>query len=163
MAGRRPRTSGKQRLLADSGTLNPHPEAVVDLLFQTEGFFDPFDSLQVKYEMLRRVGTDAGSVTKAARAFGFSRRHFYEIKKQFDERGLQGLLSDKRGPKGAHKLEDSVMAFVHKTIEKEPRIKAKQLSTLIAREFEIEVHPRSVERALARKKKPKLRSRGARR
>ena len=87
MVGRRVRASGKQQLLADSGSLNPHPEAVVDPLFQTEGFFDASDSLQVKYEMLRRVGTDAGSVTEAARAFGFSRRHFYEIKKQFGATG----------------------------------------------------------------------------
>ena len=159
MTRRRVRASGKQQLLADSGSLNPHPEAVVDPLFQTEGFFDASDSLQVKYEMLRRVGTDAGSVTEAARAFGFSRRHFYEIKKQFDERGLQGLLSDKRGPKSAHKFDDAVMDFVHRTIEREPRTKAKQLSVLIEREFKIEVHPRSVERALGRKKKSKHRPR----
>ena len=153
MADRRARPSSKQRKLADSGTLNPDPGAVTNALFQGEEFFDRADLLQVKYEMLRSAENDGSPVAKAAREFGFSRRHFYEIKKQFVEDGLQGLMPEKRGPKGAHKLDDSVMAFVLMTLELEPSLKAPALAALIKTELQVKVHPRSIERALGRKKK----------
>lgn len=45
----------KASVLAEEGTLNPAPEKVSDPKFQEDGFFDPRDIVQVKYEMLRRV------------------------------------------------------------------------------------------------------------
>ena len=53
-------------------TLNPHPERVSDLLFQTYVFFDPCDLVQVKYEMLRRVMVEDQPVVITAATFGFS-------------------------------------------------------------------------------------------
>ena len=43
-----------------SGTLNPHPEVIVDPLFQNNPFFDPRDLLQTRYEMLRRHRIEIG-------------------------------------------------------------------------------------------------------
>ena len=126
----------KTRLLQDSGTLNPKAE-------------------QVKYEMLRCVEKEGRSVSRAALDFGFSRRHFYVIQRQFAERGFQGLVAEKRGPKGAHKLDAAVMAFVLQILAEDPNLKPPALARLIQAQFHRKVHPRSIERALARKKKPR--------
>ena len=67
----------KRDALKRHGTLNPHPNAVTDPLFQTGDFFDRDDLVQVKYEMLRRVTVDKQSVTQSATAFGFSRPTYY--------------------------------------------------------------------------------------
>jgi hypothetical protein len=57
-----------QKLIAltASGMVNPHPEAVRDPAFVGNEFFDPRDLVQVKYEMLRRVRVDGGSIAEAA-------------------------------------------------------------------------------------------------
>jgi len=68
----------KLQTLQQQGTLNPRPKDVSDELFVQDGFFDPRDLVQVKYEMLRRVQADGKSVTDAAASFGFSRPSFYQ-------------------------------------------------------------------------------------
>src|ERR1700685_3573316 len=102
----------KIRALQQQGTLNPHPKAVRDPLFLQDDFFDPRDLVQVKYEMLRRVRTEAHSVTEAVQSFGVSRPTFYKVQSDFDRAGLVGLLPSKRGPHGAHKITDEVVRFI---------------------------------------------------
>jgi len=51
---KRRKVDAKTAELDRSGTLNPHPEAIVDPLFQNNPFFDARDLLQTRYEMLRR-------------------------------------------------------------------------------------------------------------
>ena len=145
----------KRQLLQDSGTFNPHAEQVTDELFQQYAFFDREDLVQVKYEMLRCVEKEGRPVSQAAMDFGFSRRHFYVIQRQFAERGFQGLVPEKRGPRGAHKLDAAVMAFVRQALDEDPSLKAPALARLIQAQFHRQVHPRSIERALARKKNPR--------
>ncbi len=144
----------KQQQLRTSGTLNRKPERVTDPLFRDHAFFDARDLVQTKYEMLRRVVHDGHSITAAAAAFGFSRPAFYKAKQALDECGLAGLVPAKTGPRGAHKLNDEVMAFVLAAREQEPALKSQDLVDRIATQFGLSVHPRSVERALKRKKKP---------
>ena len=43
----------KSKALREHSSLNPHPEAVTDSLFQNSPFFDARDLVLVKYEMLR--------------------------------------------------------------------------------------------------------------
>jgi transposase len=126
---------------------------VTDELFRESQFFDPRDLPQVKYEMLRRVQTDGDSIAGAARAFGFSRPSFYEAQTAFAGAGLDGLLPKKRGPRGAHKLDAEVMAFVLESRSKQPSASATTLVTLVQKRFGIKIHPRSIERALARQEK----------
>lgn len=145
--------SRKRKKLAASGTLNPTPEKVQDHLFQAYAFFDPDDALQVKYEMLRRVERDGRSVTQAAKDFGFSRRHFYDLQHQFAEQGFPGLVPRKRGPKGAHKLTGDIVDFIDKAREAIPCPKAPELARRVHEHFGLSVHPRSIEKALTRKKK----------
>ena len=151
----------KQQQLRTSGTLNRNPERVTDPLFSEHAFFDAWDLVQVKYEMLRRVVHDGHSITEAAAAFGFSRPAFYKAKQALEDCGLAGLVPAKTGPRGAHKLNDEVMAFVLAAREHEPELNSRDLVERIDAQFGLGVHPRSLERALARKKKP--RSKGSRR
>ena len=70
---KRSATDGKRKALRSLGALHQHPERVTDELFHEDGFFDPHDLVQVKYEMLRRVRVDRKPIRRAAKDFGFSR------------------------------------------------------------------------------------------
>ena len=101
----------KREALKRHGTLNPHPDAVTDPLFEAGDFFDRDDLLQLKYEMLRRVTVDKQSVSQSATAFGFSRPTYYQAEADFQRDGLFGLLPEKRGPRQGHKLTPEVLDF----------------------------------------------------
>jgi len=143
----------KAKALKAQGTLNPKPQKVADELFQKHDFFDSRDFVQVKYEMLRRVKKEEWTVTQASKAFGFSRPSFYKTQNAFDQEGLLGLLPRRRGPKAAHKLSDDVMKFAEQVLSKDDSIRARNLVQIIENRFGLRIHPRSIERALVRKKK----------
>lgn len=143
----------KAQQLKQTGALNRHPERVRAPWFQSEGFFDARDLVQVKYEMLRHVRIEGADKTEAAALFGVSRPTFYQAEADFARAGLNGLLPKPRGPKGAHKLTREVMQFVERHIAEEDPPGARVLARLIETELGVSVHPRSIERALARKKK----------
>jgi len=150
---RRPRRDPKAEALRRQGSLNRHPEAVQDELFRDHGFFDPRDLVQLKYEMLRRVEGEGRSVSGAARAFGFSRPSFYKAQRGFTREGLPGLLPKRRGPRGGHKLTETVLAFVDAERAADPALNPAALVGRIEERFGVRVHPRSLERALARRAK----------
>ncbi len=143
----------KSQALAEHGSLNPRPEAVVDEQFQTREFFDPRDAVQVKYEMLRRVRVDGFPVTGAAAAFGFSRPAFYLAKSAFEQNGLPGLIPQRPGPRHAHKLTDAIMSFIIEQRAQDRFLRAPVLAQLVQERFGLSVHPRSIERALGRRQK----------
>lgn len=139
--------------LRQAACLNPHPERVTDPLFAGSDFFDSRDLVQVKYEMVRRVHTDGQPVTPSARAFGFSRPSFYEAQASLQREGLAGLLPKKRGPRGAHKLGPDVVALLRELLSQEPSLNSAQLAARLRQSRGLRVHPRSIERALAREQK----------
>ena len=133
--------------------LHPHPEEVRDELFCEHEFFDPRDAIQTKYEMLRRVRVDGLPVARAAQRFGFSRPTFYKAQAAFERDGIRGLLPAKPGPRSAHKLRPEVMAFLGELLEREPSLGVIELVARLRKRFGLSVHPRSIERALAREEK----------
>lgn len=139
--------------LKQQGCLNPQPQSVTDPLFASSDFFDSRDLVQVKYEMVRRVRADGQSVAESARAFGFSRPSFYQASKSLEQDGLCGLLPKKRGPRSAHKLGKDMMEFIESQLSEDPCPNSSELASRIQERFNLQVHPRSIERALARKKK----------
>ena len=143
----------KQQALRAQGSLNPHPETVTSPLFQNSGFFDPRDLVQVKYEMLRRVDAENQPISRAAQEFGFSRPSFYQAQAALQQGGLSGLVPQKRGPRQAHKLTASVMKFVEQTRRAEPSLRWQELADRIEEQFGVNVHPRSIERGVAREQK----------
>jgi transposase len=148
------RTDPKAAALLADGALNQFPEKVSDPKFQAGDFFDPRDLVQVRYEMLRRVSVDDFSVTQVSAEYGVSRPTYYQAKTSFGEAGLAGLVPKKRGPRGPHKLRGDLLAFVEKHIVPGKPLRARELARLIRKEFSVEVHPRTIERAYGRKKAP---------
>ena len=145
----------KLQALRAERSLNPRPEAVTDEAFAESEFLDARDLVQVKYEMVRRVRLEGEPVSRAARAFGFSRPSFYQARRALEAGGLAALVPARPGPRGAHKLTAGVAAFARERLEEEPSLRSAELAELIAERFGVQVHPRSVERALARAERPK--------
>ncbi|HEY5987571.1 MAG TPA: helix-turn-helix domain-containing protein [Streptosporangiaceae bacterium] len=138
--------------LRESRRLNPHPEQVTDETFLTEDFFDARDAVQVKYEMVRRVMVDGAPVTAAAAAFGYSRPSYYQAAAALAASGLEGLAPAKPGPRGGHKLTREILTWAEQQLAADPALKAAGLADPIAGQFGVRVHPRSIERALARRR-----------
>jgi transposase len=143
----------KTRALKRHGTLHPHPELVTDELFKEESFFDARDAVQVKYEMLRRAHVDGWPASRAALEAGFSRPTFYEAKSAFEHDGLPGLLPAKKGPRRAHKLTDTVMAFIEQMLEEAPDVGPGEIADSVLERFGVQVHARSIRRALLKREK----------
>ncbi len=148
-----PRDDAKSEALRRQGELHSRPDDVQDELFRTNEFFDPRDLVQVKYEMLRRAQIDGMPVAQAASSFGFSRPLFYHAQEAFQEAGLPGLIRKRPGPRHAHKLTDEVIAFVERIRADDETANSAAIAEEIWQKFQLTVHPRSIERALKRKRK----------
>jgi hypothetical protein len=81
---KRRKVDTKTTELDRSGTLIPHPEAIVDPPFQSNPFFDARDLSQTRYERLRRHRIEGRSIVEAALAFGVSRPTFYHAQTAFE-------------------------------------------------------------------------------
>jgi transposase len=156
MARRRPEDP-KVTALREARALNPRPGAVTDEAFLAEEFLDARDLVQVKYEMVRRVRAEGQPVSSAAAAFGFSRPSWYAAAEALDRQGLPGLLAERPGPRRAHKLTGEIVDFLEQAMADDPSLRGATLAAMVADRFGVTVHPRSVERALARRRGPKSR------
>lgn len=145
----------KVEALRAERSLNPRPEAVTDEAFRGSEFLDARDLVQVKYEMVRRVRLEGEPVSRAARAFGFSRPSFYQARAALEAGGLAALVPGRPGPRRAHKLSAEVVAFARERLEADPSLRSAELAAAIEERFGVRVHPRSVERALQRAARPK--------
>jgi hypothetical protein len=140
------------KALLEEGTLNPAPEKVRDPKFQENEFSDPRDVLQVKYEMLRRISIENVPVTLATEEYGVLRPTYYQSKDNFDQGDVAGLVPRKRGLRGPHKLQGEALAFVEQQLVVGKPVWARGLAKLIRRKFDLHIHPRTIERAVAAKK-----------
>jgi transposase len=143
----------KIQALRASGTLNPRPEKVRDPRFAEGQFFDPHDLVQLKYETLRTVEVDGQPISQAAAGSGLSRPTIYEAQAHLRARGLEGLLPKKRGPKSPHKLKPEVRQYLVESSASEPELNAAELVQRVRRRFGVDVHPRTVEKALKEAKR----------
>jgi transposase len=105
--------------------------------------------------MLRRVSVEKTSVTEVSDQYGVSRPTFYQAKADFGETGIAGLVPQKRGPHGPHKIQSEVLAFLIAQLSPGEPIRARELAKLVQKEFGIDVHPRTIERAVGGKKTPR--------
>jgi transposase len=143
----------KAEVLQQRRCLHPRPEQVSDELFISNDFFDPRDLLQVKYEMLRRVREDDHSISQAAANFGLSRPSFYQAQAAYDAGGLHALLPKKPGPRRAHKLSEEIVEALRQMQDQASDMNTSALAEQVRERFGVSVHPRSIERALARQEK----------
>jgi transposase len=159
MARRHGRPDPKEAALAGTRSLNPHPEQVTDPEFLSSEFFDARDAVQVKYEMVRKVKAGGAPVTQAAAAFGYSRPAYYAAAAALESSGLEGLVPARPGPRSAHKLTEQILAWAEEQLAAGPGLRPAQLPDRIEQAFGVRVHPRSVERALARRRERHSKSR----
>ena len=152
MATRRP-PDPKPAALRLHGSLNRHPERDQDPLFAAADFFDARDLVQVKYEMVRRVRVDGHPVSRSAAAFGFSRPALYQAQAAVTRGGLAALVPQTPGPRRAHKLSAEVVDFLQAQRAADASVRPPELARRVRARFGRTVHPRSVERALARREK----------
>jgi len=149
--GGKPAPDRKEAALRQSRTLNPRPGDVTEARFAIGGFFDARDMVQVKYEMVRTTREDGASVTAAAAAAGLSRQSFYQAAAALEEGGLAALVPGRPGPKGGRKLTAEVIAWIGEQKAADSRLRAARLAALVEEQFGVRVHPRSVQRVLARR------------
>ena len=152
---RRRRPDPKVAALRQTRTLNPRPQAVQDEQFAASQFFDERDLVQVKYEMLRRVQVDGAAVSHAAAAFGLSRPSYYEAAAALARDGLPGLLPAKPGPRRAHKLTDEVLDHAEELLRCDASLRPADVVEALTARFGVRVHPRSLERGVARRRQVK--------
>jgi transposase len=146
----------KVQSLRSLGALNPHPDKVIDPLFCAGDFFDARDLVQVKYEMVRRVGVDGQSVSGSAKVFGFSRPAFYQAQAALNRGGIAELIPKKRGPRRRHKLSAQVLEFLRIEKTADPSLRSPELACRVREHFGIDVHSRSIERASSQIKKKRF-------
>jgi len=141
-------TAPRRRALEQAGLVHPRPEAVRASLFDgSQPFFLPEDKVQVKYEMLRSHVVDGEPVTTAAAAHGYSRAAFYLVASAFGEAGMTGLLDERRGRRGPLKISPEIAAFI---LEADPVLSGADIAALVAAEYGVSLHRRTVERARRR-------------
>lgn len=128
--------------------LHPRPDVVQDGAFRQGKFFDPCDLVQVRYEMLRRHQVEGHAVTAVADAFGVSRQAFYMTEAAFVRMGVTGLLPRQPGPKRAYKCTGTVLDFV----EQQAYLPMKDVASAIQKRFGVSINPRTIQRALARRR-----------
>jgi len=146
-------TDRKTEALRRRGTLNLRPDRVADSLFVDSDFFDARDLVQVKYEMVRRVRAEGRPISHSAAEFGLSRPTFYQAQAALEVGGMAALVPKKPGPRRAHKLDTEVMDFIERLRSEDPSLRSADLAAHVLDRFGRKVHPRSVERALARREK----------
>ncbi len=151
MARREGRSDPKEAALAQARCLNPHPEQVTDPAFLASEFFDARDVVQVK--------ADGAPVPAAAAAFGYSRPAYYEAAAALERSGLEGLVPARPGPRGPHKLTGQILTWAEQQLAASPGLRPAQLVPLIQESFGVRVHPRTVEKALARRRERHSKSR----
>jgi len=101
----------------------------------------------------RRSERTASAQTQWAKRFGFSRAGLYKTLSAYQRLGLVGLIPARPGPRQAHKLTDDMLRFIDEQVAARGPLPAVELAALILQQREVCVHPRSIERALARRKK----------
>lgn len=141
--------------LKKGATFNPKASEVKDELFLKNVFFDPQDLVQVKYEMLRKVGKEDFEVKEAVYLFGMSRQYYYKVKTAFDREGIAGLLPGKRGPKHPFKLTDDIVGFINEMVKEDPSVTNQRIAGEIEARFKVAVNPRTIQRMRKDQKKRK--------
>ena len=133
----------RRQALQAAGLAHPRPDAVTAPLFAADPFFFAMDKVQVKYEMLRAHFGDGDTVTAAAAMHGYSRAEFYLVAAAFAERGMAGLVDERRGRKGPVKVTGQIAAFLQAAPAERS---GAELAADVAARFGVSLHRRTAER-----------------
>jgi len=140
--------SAKTDFLAHQGLQNSKPERVIHPLFKNNSFFDPLDTPQLRYEMLRSARSGETSVSKSCELFGLSREYFYQMERSFSERGLVGLLSGPVGRRPILSLNQNIVNHVAHRKAEQPSLSGEDIRLEILEIFKVTCSRRTVERII---------------
>ena len=93
---------------------------------------------------------DGYSVAEATSLFALSRPTFYAALAGWEHAGIAGLLPQPTGPRHAHKLTEEIITEIRPLAK---TMSSAQLAEWLQQQHQLIVHPRSIERALARSAK----------
>ena len=99
--------------------------------------------------MLRAHHVDGGRASEVARRFGLSRQTFYLSDAAFRAARLRGLLPERPGPKGPHKVTPELAQYLRIRHQAHPEMGYQALAEAAAAKFGIRLYPRTVRRVLA--------------
>jgi transposase len=125
-----------------------NPESVKLDLFQSSGFFNPADSTQVKYEMLRAHLHEQRFIARVCREFGYSRESFYQALEAFRAQGITGLAGKPAGKKKPDKVTPEIIGFVIYQRAKFG-LSGAAITSQVREVFNLSLHKRTVERILS--------------
>jgi transposase len=78
---------------------------------------------------------------------------YYQAQTAFEDQGLPGLIPKRPGPRRAHKLSETVLEYLDQERAADKSLRAKDLAERVLKKFGLSVHPRSIERALSKRRK----------
>jgi hypothetical protein len=140
----------KVEALRSQRSLNPRPDAVVDDEFASSEFFDPRDLVQVKYEMVRRVQLEGAPVASHGQGVRVLAAVVVRGRPGGGGRGVGGAGAGASRSAAGPQADREVVAFVEAQLAADTSLRPRELVEAIEDRFGITVHPRSIERALAR-------------
>ena len=126
--------------------LHQSPEQVRDERFlQEDGFFDPKDIVQVKYELLRTCQVEEVDVTAACARFGFSRTTYYKVYDAFLRGGIPALMGRPRGRPKPIKVNELVLGYLISEKAKNPRLPAAEMVAPLRQRYQVELSERMIQ------------------
>ena len=138
----------RQAALERAGLVHPRAgEVTAEVFCSGTAFFFAADKVQVKYEMLRAVAVDGQTVVAAAAAHGYSRAEYYLVQAAFAQRGMAGLVDERRGRRGPTKLNAEIAAFLR---DAPADRSGAELAREVQDRFGVTLHRRTAERARRR-------------
>ena len=106
------------------------------------------DEITLKLAMLFEGQCEGLGPSKAAGKFGYTRQRYYQLLRQFEDKGAEGLKSIKPGPKGNYRRTDEVVRQIIRYRFLDPKISPE----VIAQKLNQNGYPiaiRSVERVIS--------------
>ena len=153
------RPDPKEAALAAARCLNPHPEQVSDPEFLASEFFDARDVVQVKYEMVRKVKAAAPRSPRPPRRSGTPGRRTTRRPPRWSAPGWRGWSRPGPGRAAPTSSPRRSCAWAEEQLAADPGAAPGAAGRPIEESFGVRVHPRSVERALARRRERHSKSR----
>ena len=133
-------------ILKRARCLNPAPEKVHEERFQEkDGFFDPEDIVQVKYELLRSCEVEGSDVASACTRFGFSRTTYYKAYQAFIHGGIPSLMGRLRGRPQPIKVNEIVLGYLIAEKAKNPKLAASIMVTNVMQRYNVKISVRMIQ------------------
>lgn len=114
----------------------------------TELLISPEDTVAWKISMLFEAATNTGmTIEDIAKKYGYTREHFYVIKRIFEEKGSIGLMDKPQGPKTNYKRTNEIKKQIIRHRFLDPEASCEVISQKM-QQAGFNISQRSVERTI---------------